>query len=86
MSLPPATPIAWMNAPGCDGKIGMMACPGGGFHPGAGPARLAEDLRALAEVGARALVTLLPQDELAMARVPDLGEQARAAGLEWSRS
>lgn len=83
MMLAASTPIAWMNAPDCGGRIGMMACPGGGFHPGVAEARLRHDLDTLHAAGARALVTLLPEDEMVLACVATLGEEVEARGMLW---
>ncbi len=68
------------------GRIGMTFCPGK-RDPWAmtGPwdRNLRVDLRAIADWGASALVTLMEAHELEHLGVPDLGDQTQAAGLTW---
>ncbi len=63
------------------GWIGMLPCPGRGA-----PGALARDMAAIRGVGARHLLTLLPDDELARLGVPGLGAAAAAAGLAWHQA
>ncbi|MFN3938425.1 MAG: protein-tyrosine phosphatase family protein [Gemmobacter sp.] len=60
------------------GWIGLVSCPGR-----AGPGALVRDLAAIANAGARHLVTLLPSDEMHRLGVPGLGAAASEAGLRW---
>lgn len=68
------------------GRIALVRCPGtrfrGLFTDPWGKA-LDADLAAMRAWGARALVTLLEGFECRLLGVDDLGERARAHGLEW---
>ncbi len=77
--------IAAVDTPG-GGRIGLTFCPGKcDLHAMTGPCQrdLSIDLRRILEWGAPALVTLLEPQELTFLRVAQLGERARALGLEW---
>lgn len=68
------------------GRIGLMRCPGTRVRGLLGDpwrAALDTDLGAVRAWGARALVTLLEAFECRLLGVDDLGERARAHGLEW---
>ncbi|KAI5912136.1 cyclin-dependent kinase inhibitor 3 family protein [Thauera sp. 2A1] len=68
------------------GRIGITFCPGK-----TGPSLydfrwerdLAVDLGVIVGWGARAVVTLLEEHELALLGVPELGAQVRSRGLDW---
>lgn len=68
------------------GKIGLTFCPGKkDLIASSGPwdRDLNQDLEAIAKAGYSVLVTLVQKHELVLLEVPDLGERANAAGLDW---
>ena len=68
------------------GIIGLTFCPGKRdptAMTGAWQRDLATDLQAIADWGARALVTLMEAHELDLLEVPELGRAARSIGLDW---
>jgi len=74
-----------VKAPG-GGRIGLVHCPGIGSYGDWRSRRdacLDIDLAAVREWGAEALVTLLPPHEMELLGVDNIGERARAAGLDW---
>jgi ADP-ribosyl-[dinitrogen reductase] hydrolase len=77
--------IALLDTPG-GGRIGMTFCPGK-RDPAAitGPwdRDLAVDLKAVENWGAGTLVTLMETHELKKLSVLNIGEHARALGMEW---
>jgi ADP-ribosylglycohydrolase/protein-tyrosine phosphatase len=73
---------------GLSGVIGLTFCPGKkqpGALSGDWNRDLAADLEAIKSSGAKALVTLMENDELTAVRVPltELGKKAASMGLEW---
>jgi ADP-ribosylglycohydrolase/protein-tyrosine phosphatase len=68
------------------GALGLTFCPGAN-DPMIGKDRcmrdLASDLASVRAWGASALVTLLDENEFDLLNVPDLGELAESAGLDW---
>ena len=69
-----------------NGRLGLTFCPGKqqpGALSGAWARDLPTDLRAVADWGARQVITLLEDHELSELGVGDLGAQAEALGLEW---
>jgi len=73
-----------VKAPG-GGRIGLVHCPGTGMY-GALPEQrgaLDVDLATLRQWGAVSLVTLLRSFEMDALGVEQLGERARALGLDW---
>ncbi len=77
--------IAALDTP-AGGRIGMTFCPGK-YDPvamaGFWDRDLRLDLRAIADWGASALVTLMEEHELEHLRVPGIGERTEAMGMEW---
>ena len=77
--------IATLDTP-MGGRIGMTFCPGK-YDPAAMAGfwdrDLRLDLRAIADWGASALVTLMEEHELEHLRVPNIGERTEAMGMEW---
>ena len=73
-----------VRAPG-GGRIGIVHCPGSTAvgHPGTASTTLDEDLATLVAWGADALVTMLQPYEMILIGVEDLGQRARALGLDW---
>lgn len=68
------------------GLIGMTFCPGkqgDSVFGGRWERDLALDLRVIADWGASTLVSLVEEHELAELGVPELGDGAEEAGLEW---
>ena len=68
------------------GEIGMTLCPGKkqeGAISGNWNRNLADDLDAIAAWGASAVVTVMTRDEFAMLKVPDIGQEVEARGLDW---
>jgi protein-tyrosine phosphatase len=68
------------------GEIGMTFCPGkkgDSVYGAAWDRDLIGDLSVVRDWGASVLVTLMEKHELDMLKVPELGEQAEAMGLEW---
>ena len=68
------------------GRIGMTFCPGKcdpHAMTGAWARDLSADLQTIRDWGAVTLVTLMEAHELESLAVNDLGEAARAAGLDW---
>lgn len=78
--------IAQMPAGESGGLLGITFCPGkqgpsfGGF---VWERDLGLDLDAIAAWQAAAVVTLIEDHEFELLRVPDLGSQLRARGIEW---
>jgi ADP-ribosyl-[dinitrogen reductase] hydrolase len=68
------------------GRIGITFCPGK-YDPhaqtGAWDRDLAIDLNAIRTWGATAVVTLVEHKELALLRVPNLGEEVSRRGMSW---
>jgi len=78
--------IAEVRAKSADGRIGITFCPGKHDRAaltGAWARDLGADLDAIVAWGARRLVTLVEPAELVALKVPDLGAEAQARGLEW---
>jgi protein-tyrosine phosphatase len=78
--------IDWLRIDG-PGRLGMTFAPGkkksrAVYGNYAWDRDLGTDLEALVQAGATVLVTLLEAFELQVAKIPDLFERARAAGLE----
>ena len=74
--------------PDSGGAIGLTLCPGKkhqGAYSGTWNRDLALDLQSVVKFGAKALVTLMEQDELSQVKVQhtQLAKQARHLGLEW---
>lgn len=72
-------------APG-GGRVGMTFCPGKvqrGGYTGDWDRDLALDLDAIRDWGACAVVTLVENHELHRYRVPTLGDEVRARGMDW---
>ncbi|WP_081035915.1 cyclin-dependent kinase inhibitor 3 family protein [Rhodobacter capsulatus] len=68
------------------GRIGITFCPGKhdrAAMSGAWARDLGLDLDAIAGWGATHVVTLVEPQELGMLKVPDLGTQVRARGMDW---
>ena len=68
------------------GLLGMTLCPGkqvNSYYGDRWERDLALDLRVIADWGASTLVSLMEEHEFPMLRVPELGEVAEQAGLEW---
>ncbi|PYF09691.1 hypothetical protein C8J30_10761 [Rhodobacter viridis] len=68
------------------GRIGITFCPGKhdrAAMSGSWARDLGLDLEAIATWGASHVVTLVETQELGMLKVPDLGTQVRAHGMEW---
>jgi ADP-ribosyl-[dinitrogen reductase] hydrolase len=77
--------IASLDTPS-GGRIGMTFCPGKrdpAAMTGAWDRDLGLDLKAIADWGAAALVTLMETHELKKLGVPDIGQLAMDLGLEW---
>lgn len=67
------------------GRIGMTFCPGkcdSQAMTGAWERDLDMDLRAVADWGASALVTLMESFELELLKVPEIGRATQAMGIE----
>ena len=78
--------IAEVRASPLHGRIGITFCPGKHdsiAHTGAWARELAADLDVIAAWGARLVLTLVEPAELAALKVPDLGTEVRARGLDW---
>lgn len=78
--------IAEIPVPDGGGRIGVTFCPGKcdiQAHDGPWTRDLPLDLGAIRAWGANALVTLLEAHEFDDLHVPDLGDMAESAGLEW---
>ncbi len=78
--------IAEVRATACHGRIGITFCPGKhdrAAATGAWARDLAADLDVIAGWGARLVLTLVEPAELATLKVPQLGEEVRARGLDW---
>ena len=68
------------------GRIGITFCPGKhdrAAMSGSWARDLGLDLAAMADWGATHVVTLVEAHELATLKVPDLGHQVRAHGMDW---
>lgn len=78
--------IAAVSAGPGQGRIGITFCPGK-HDPhaltGAWARDLSADLDAIAGWGARLVLTLVEPAELAVLKVPQLGTEVRARGLDW---
>ena len=61
----------------------MMACPGSAGQYGAEHDSLRRDLAAIQAAGTRMLVSLLPDDELRMLGLADLGRLAADHDIDW---
>ncbi len=86
LALPVATiPLASEPYAGnSQGALGVTFCPGANDPVLGGAARdLPTDLASMRAWGASALVTLLDEHEFDVLNVPDLGEMAESAGLDW---
>lgn len=70
-------PIDWLIHDAFAGRIGITHCPGGRGLP------LARDLDLIGRSGARALVTLVEQDELDALGVAGLEGLIADAGIDW---
>jgi hypothetical protein len=78
--------IAEVRAGPSFGRIGVTFCPGKhdrAAATGAWARDLAVDLDALVAWGARLVLTLVEPAELVALKVPDLGAEAEARGLDW---
>ena len=69
--------IDWLTHPAFAGRIGITHCPGGRGLP------LAQDLDAIGRSGAKALVTLVEQNELDALGVGNLKDLIARAGIDW---
>lgn len=79
-------PISIHELPCGAGSLGLTFCPGKKGASVYGPAwdrDLGLDLAAVREWGAKTVVTLMEAHELEMLKVPDLGTQTEALGMEW---
>ncbi len=78
--------IAEVRASPSHGRIGITFCPGkhdSAAATGAWARDLSVDLDAIAAWGARLVLTLVEPDELAALKVPQLGSDIQARGLDW---
>jgi protein-tyrosine phosphatase len=78
--------IAEVSAGSAQGRIGITFCPGKHDNfasTGAWARDLSADLDAIAAWGARLVLTLVESAELAALKVPHLGAEVRARGLDW---
>ncbi|WP_316232910.1 cyclin-dependent kinase inhibitor 3 family protein [Bradyrhizobium sp. SZCCHNPS2010] len=78
--------IAEVRASPSHGRIGITFCPGkhdSVAYTGAWARELAADLDVIAAWGARVVLTLVEPAELAALKVPNLGAEVRARGLDW---
>ncbi|MEW5787113.1 MAG: ADP-ribosylglycohydrolase family protein [Pseudomonadota bacterium] len=78
--------IAELPVPDGGGRIGVTFCPGKcdlRAHDGPWTRDLPLDLGVIRGWGANALVSLVEEHELDELHVPDLGDMAESAGLEW---
>jgi protein-tyrosine phosphatase len=78
--------IAEVSAKPSYGRIGITFCPGKHdhfAHTGAWARDLALDLDAIAEWGAKLVLTLVEHEELRVLKVPNLGEEIQSRGIEW---
>lgn len=78
--------IAEVRASPAQGRIGITFCPGkqdSAAATGAWARDLATDLDAIAAWGARLVLTLVEPAELVALKVPDLGAEVRARGMDW---
>ncbi len=78
--------IAEVRASPSHGRIGITFCPGKRdrfARTGAWERDLAIDLDAIAEWGAKLVLTLVEADELAALEVPQLGQEVARRGIEW---
>lgn len=79
-------PIRVNELPIGGGVLGMTFCPGKhdtSLNGVAWARNLHADLDALRDWGASTIVTVMQRDELDLLRVPDLGPQVRARGMNW---
>jgi ADP-ribosylglycohydrolase/protein-tyrosine phosphatase len=67
--------IDWIDVP--PGRLGLQAC------PRTNSVALEQDLRAIRDSGARAVVTLLSHDDVEWLDLGGIGVAAEALGLEW---
>ena len=77
--------IASLPCPG-GGTLGITFCPGkwqAAAATGAWARDLATDVKAIADWGARRVLTLVTAQELRALRVPGLGEAVAAQGMAW---
>jgi hypothetical protein len=78
--------IAEVRASPAHGRIGITFCPGkhdNAAATGAWARDLAADLDVIVSWGARLVLTLVEEGELAALKVPRLGEEIRGRGLDW---
>ncbi|MBB4198366.1 hypothetical protein GGD83_002166 [Rhodoblastus sphagnicola] len=78
--------IAQVRASPAHGRIGITFCPGKhdrAAYSGAWARDLATDLDVIAASGARLVLTLVEPAELVALKVPDLGMDVLARGLDW---
>jgi Predicted protein-tyrosine phosphatase len=72
-------------SPSC-GRIGITFCPGKQDHlaaTGAWARDLGLDIDAIADWGAKVVITLVEPIELKLLKVPTLGEEVQSRGMEW---
>lgn len=78
--------IAEVRASPAHGRIGITFCPGkhdAAAATGAWARDLSADLDAIAAWGARLVLTLVEPAELHALKVPQLGAEVRARGIDW---
>lgn len=78
--------IAQVRASPTHGRIGITFCPGKHdhlAHTGAWERDLGMDLEAIANWGAKLVITLVESEELKSLKVPHLGEEILRRGIEW---
>jgi ADP-ribosylglycohydrolase len=79
-------PIASVTLAVGGGRLGMRYCPGrveGGLSTDSPHARMLEDLRAIRDWGAEALVSLMPDEELRRLGGGLMGQETTGAGMLW---
>ena len=78
--------IAWINHDLFDGEIGITLCPGK-YQPvswsGGWNRNLDTDILALHEAGSTKVVSLVEDAEMAILRVPGLGDAVISQGMDW---
>lgn len=81
-----STPLDWLEVPGCEGLLGMMACPGGAYHRGPQPASgeaLDIDVLALKAARVHTLVSLVEAFEFERLNVTALPQHLQRRGIAW---
>ncbi|MGI9274602.1 MAG: dual specificity protein phosphatase family protein [Endozoicomonas sp.] len=70
-------PVWFVPVTGTEAKIGLTPCPGTQEAP------LHESLSTLKDWGARAILTLMPEQEMADNQVSNLGKETEQLGMHW---